>query len=45
MRTDAYLVVLGRELVQALLNDVIPIEVLDEHDNVQTKRDDYGMDL
>jgi hypothetical protein len=34
-----HLVILWRQLVQTLLNDVIPIQVLDEHHNVHAERD------
>ena len=37
-RTD--LVILRRELIQALLNDMVAIQVLDQDHDVQAKRDD-----
>ena len=40
-----HLVILRSQLVQAFLDDVISVEVLDEHDDVQTKRDDNRVDL
>ena len=40
-----YLVVLGHELVEALLNDVVAIQVLDQNDDVQTQSDDDRVDL
>ena len=39
------LVVLGRELVQALLDDVVAVQVLDEDDDVQAEGDDDGVNL
>ena len=39
------LVILGRELVQALLDNVVTVEVLDENNNVQAESDDDGVDL
>ena len=40
-----YLVILRRELVEALLDDVVPVEILDEHNDVQAQRQDDGVDL
>ena len=40
-----YLVILRRELVQALLNDMIAIQVLDQDHDVQAQRDDDRMNL
>ena len=42
-KTD--LVILRRELVQALLNDMVAIQVLDQDHDVQAKRDDDRMNL
>ena len=41
----AHLVVLGRELVQALLNHVVAVQILDEHDDVQAQGQDDRVDL
>ena len=40
-----YLVVIRGQLVETLLDDMVPIEVLDQNDDVKAKRDDDGMDL
>lgn len=40
-----YLIILRRELVQTLLNDMVPVQVLDEHDDMKAKSDDDGMNL
>ena len=42
---SSYLIVLRHELVQALLDDVVAVQVLDQHDDVQAKGDDDGVDL
>ena len=42
---QTYLIILWRELVQALLNDVVAVQVLDENDDVQTERHDDRVDL
>jgi hypothetical protein len=39
------LVILRYELVKAFLNDMIAVEVLDEHHNVQAQRNDDRMNL
>ena len=39
------LVVLWRQFVQALLDDMIPIQILDEHHNVQAERDNDRVNL
>ena len=39
------LVVLRRELVETLLDDVVAVEVLDQNDDVQTQSDDDRVDL
>ena len=44
-RRWTYLVVLGCKLVQALLDDVVAIEVLDEDDNMEAQCDDDGVNL
>lgn len=41
----SHLVVLGHELVKALLDDVVPVQVLDESDHMQAERDDDGVNL
>lgn len=40
-----YLVVLRSQLVEALLDHMVAIEILDEHNNVKAERDDDRMDL
>ena len=40
-----YLVVVGCQLVQALLDDVVAVQVLDQCHNVQTERNDNSMNL
>ena len=40
-----YLVVIRGQLVETLLDDMIPVEVLDQNDNVKAERNDDGMDL
>lgn len=44
-KAEAYLVILRRKLVQTLLNDVIPVQIFDEHDDMEAKSDDDGMNL
>jgi hypothetical protein len=39
------LVILRYKLVKAFLNDMVAVEVLDEHYNVQAQRDDDRMNL
>ena len=39
------MVILRRKLVQALLDDVVTVEVLNEDDDVQAERDNDGVDL
>lgn len=39
------LVILWRKLVEALLDDVVAIQVLDQDDDMQAESDDDGMDL
>jgi hypothetical protein len=41
----SYLVILRNELVQALLDDMVAVQVLDEHDNVKAESDDDGVNL
>ena len=41
----AYLVIFGRQFVQAFLNDVVAIAVLDENDDVQAQRDNNRVNL
>ena len=41
----SYLVVFGCKLVQALLNDMISIEVLDQNNDVETECDDDRVNL
>jgi len=45
MMRHKYLVVLRGEFVETLLNDMVAIEVLDEHDNMEAERDDNGVNL
>jgi hypothetical protein len=45
MDVITYLVVFGSELVQAFLNDVISVQVLDEYNNVKAERNNDCMDL
>ena len=44
-RRRRYLVILRCKLVEALLDDMIPVEVLDEHDDVQAQSEDDRVDL
>lgn len=44
-KTMTNLVVLGSQLVQAFLNDVATIKILDEHHHVNAQRHDDGMNL
>ena len=44
-KRSTHLVVLGGKLVEALLNDMIPVQVLDECHDMKTERDDNGMNL
>jgi hypothetical protein len=39
------LVVFWRQFIQALLDDVIAVQVLNEHNNVEAERDDDRMNL
>jgi len=39
------LIILRRKLVQTLLNDMVPVQVLDEDDDVQAQRENDRMDL
>ena len=39
------MVILRRKLVQALLDDVVAVKVLDEDDDVQAEGDDDGVNL
>ena len=45
LKKITYLVVLGSQLVQAFLNNVISVQVLDEHNNVEAECNNDGMDL
>ena len=45
VQSQAYLVVLGGELVKTLLDHVVAIEILDEHDDVQAQCQDDGVNL
>lgn len=40
-----YLVVFRGELVETFLNDMIPVEVFDKHNNMKAERNDDGMNL
>jgi hypothetical protein len=42
---NPYLIVFRSELVQALLNDVISVQVLDENNNMQAQSQNNGMNL
>jgi hypothetical protein len=44
-RADTNLVILGGELVQTLLNDVVSVQVLDEDYNVKAERNNYRVNL
>ena len=41
----AYLIILRSELVQTFLDDVVSVEVLNEHHHMQTERNNDGVDL
>ena len=41
----AYLIILRCELVQTFLDDVVSVEVLNEHHHMQTERNNDGVDL
>ena len=41
----AHLVVVWGELVEALLDHVVAVEILDEHDDVQAQCQDDGVNL
>jgi hypothetical protein len=43
--SGAYLVVLWCKLVQAFLNDVVTVEVLDKHNDMHAEGNDDRMDL
>lgn len=45
MLVHAHLVVLGDQSVQAFLDDVVPIQILDQGYNVQTQGEDDAPDL
>ena len=47
MRTmsHVYLVVLRSELVETFLNDMVAVEVLDEHNNMEAECNDNGVNL
>lgn len=40
-----YLVVLRGELVETLLNDMVAVEVLDKHNNMEAERNDNRVNL
>lgn len=40
-----YLIVLRSEFVQTFLNDMVAVEVLDKHNNMEAERDDNGVNL
>ena len=44
-RQPTYLVILGGKLVETFLNDMVAIEVLDEHNNMEAERNNNRMDL
>ena len=41
----SYLVVIRSQLIKALLNYVVSVEILNQNDDMKTKRDDDGVDL
>ena len=43
--TCTYLIILRRQLVEALLNDMVAVEVLDQNDDVKAKSDNDRMNL
>ena len=45
VQSQAHLVVLGGKLVKTLLDHVVAIEILDEHDDVQAQCQDDGVNL
>ena len=45
MMRHKYLVVLRGEFVQTFLNDVITVEVLDKHNNMEAEGNDNGVNL
>lgn len=45
INVPAYLVVIRSKLVEALLDDVVPVEVLDQRHDVQAEGNDNRMDL
>ncbi len=44
-KSYAHLVIFGRQLIQALLNDMIPVQILNQHNNVHAEGDYDGVDL
>ncbi len=40
-----HLVIIGDKLIETLLDDVIAVEIFDEHNDMETERDDDGVDL
>ena len=45
MTVRTYLVVIGRQLVQTFLYDMVAVQVLDQRHNMQAKRNDNSMNL
>jgi hypothetical protein len=45
MDRTAYLIVFGSQLIQAFLNNVISVQVLDEHNNMEAECNNDGMNL
>jgi hypothetical protein len=45
MMRQKYLIVLRGEFVQTFLNDMVAVEVLDKHNNMEAERDDNGVNL
>jgi hypothetical protein len=40
-----YLIILRSQLIETLLNNMIPVQILDQNHNMQTERDDNRVDL
>lgn len=45
MMRHKYLVILRGELVETLLNDMVAVEILDKHNNMEAERDNNGVNL
>lgn len=44
-RAAAYLVVVRSQLVKTFLNDMVPVQILDEDDDMKAERNNDGMNL